>query len=72
MHHYHRAYGRSQFFNFPRIYRTAIDVAEALVRARHPAHASSIRRRKRGGRGRAGHARVVSPTPPAISTAAGG
>jgi glycosyltransferase involved in cell wall biosynthesis len=26
VHHYHRAYGRSQFFNFPRIYRTAIDV----------------------------------------------
>ena len=39
---YHRAYGRSQFFNFPRIYRTATDVAKlwfALVirRAhRHP------------------------------------
>ena len=28
VHHYHRAYGRSQFFNFPRIYRTAIDVAK--------------------------------------------
>jgi len=26
VHHYHRAYGRSQFFNFPRIFRTAIDV----------------------------------------------
>jgi glycosyltransferase involved in cell wall biosynthesis len=26
VHHYHRAHGRSQFFNFPRIYRTAIDV----------------------------------------------
>src|SRR3954462_7406129 len=26
VHHYHRAYGRSQFFNFPRIYRTAVDV----------------------------------------------
>ena len=26
VHHYHRAYGRSQFFNFPRIYRTGIDV----------------------------------------------
>ena len=26
VHHYHRAYGKSQFFNFPRIYRTAIDV----------------------------------------------
>jgi len=26
VHHYHRAYGKSQFFNFPRITRTAIDV----------------------------------------------
>ena len=26
VHHYHRAYGRSQFFNFPRIYRTGVDV----------------------------------------------
>jgi glycosyltransferase involved in cell wall biosynthesis len=28
VHHYHRAYGRSQFFNFPRIYRTAVDVGK--------------------------------------------
>jgi glycosyltransferase involved in cell wall biosynthesis len=26
VHHYHRAYGTSQFFNFPRIFRTAVDV----------------------------------------------
>jgi glycosyltransferase involved in cell wall biosynthesis len=26
VHHYHRAYGKSQFFNFPRIFKTAIDV----------------------------------------------
>lgn len=26
VHHYHRAYGKSQFFNFPRIFRTALDV----------------------------------------------
>ena len=26
VHHYHRAYGKSQFFNFPRIFRTGIDV----------------------------------------------
>jgi hypothetical protein len=26
VHHYHRAYGRSQFFNFRRLARTAIDV----------------------------------------------
>ena len=26
VHHYHRAFGRSQFFNFRRLFRTAIDV----------------------------------------------
>jgi hypothetical protein len=26
VHHYHRAYGRSQFFNFGRLFRTGIDV----------------------------------------------
>jgi hypothetical protein len=26
VHHYHRAYGKSQFFNFPRIFRTGLDV----------------------------------------------
>lgn len=26
VHHYHRAYGKSQFFNFKRLYRTGIDV----------------------------------------------
>jgi glycosyltransferase involved in cell wall biosynthesis len=39
VHHYHRAYGRSQFFNFPRIYRTAIDVMKLwyalVVRGTH-------------------------------------
>jgi glycosyltransferase involved in cell wall biosynthesis len=31
VHHYHRAYGRSQFFNFPRIVRTGIDVMKLWV-----------------------------------------
>jgi glycosyltransferase involved in cell wall biosynthesis len=31
VHHYHRAYGRSQFFNFPRIYRTGVDVMKLWV-----------------------------------------
>jgi glycosyltransferase involved in cell wall biosynthesis len=39
VHHYHRAYGRSQFFNFPRVYRTAIDVLKLwfalVVRGTH-------------------------------------
>ena len=26
VHHYHRAYGKSQFFNFPRVFRTGLDV----------------------------------------------
>jgi hypothetical protein len=26
VHHYHRAFGKSQFFNFRRIFRTALDV----------------------------------------------
>ncbi|HXG87178.1 MAG TPA: glycosyltransferase family 2 protein [Vicinamibacterales bacterium] len=26
VHHYHRAHGKSQFFNFPRIFRTGVDV----------------------------------------------
>ncbi len=28
VHHFHRAYGKSQFFNFPRIFRTGIDVLQ--------------------------------------------
>ena len=39
VHHYHRTHGKSQFFNFPRISRTAIDVArlwfDLVVRGRH-------------------------------------
>jgi glycosyltransferase involved in cell wall biosynthesis len=39
VHHYHRAYGKSQFFNFPRLFRTAIDVGklwmQLVVLGRH-------------------------------------
>jgi glycosyltransferase involved in cell wall biosynthesis len=39
VHHYHRSYGKSQFFNFPRIYRTAVDVfklwAALVIRREH-------------------------------------
>ena len=31
VHHFHRAYGKSQFFNFPRLFKTAIDVAKLWV-----------------------------------------
>ena len=40
VHHYHRAYGKSQFFNFGRILRTVVDVLKlwwALVVSRQPA-----------------------------------
>jgi glycosyltransferase involved in cell wall biosynthesis len=39
VHHYHRAFGKSQFFNFPRIFKTAVDVLrlwfELVVRRKH-------------------------------------
>ena len=45
VHHYHRAYGKSQFFNFPRLVRTAVDVAKLwfvlVVRREHLRRAAS-------------------------------
>jgi glycosyltransferase involved in cell wall biosynthesis len=39
VHHYHRSYGKSQFFNFPRVFRTLVDLAnlwvELVVRRTH-------------------------------------
>src|SRR5205814_1684539 len=39
VHHYHRAFGKSQFFNVPRIFKTAVGVMrlwiELVVRRRH-------------------------------------
>jgi glycosyltransferase involved in cell wall biosynthesis len=47
VHHYHRAYGRSQFFNFSRLFRTAIDVAKLwyvlVIRRSHLRPASGTR-----------------------------
>ena len=40
VHHYHRAFGKSQFFNFRRLFQTGIDVLRPLVRAGRPAPAS--------------------------------
>jgi hypothetical protein len=46
VHHYHRAYGKSQFFNFRRLYRTAIDVMKLwvalVVRREHQRDAVSV------------------------------
>jgi glycosyltransferase involved in cell wall biosynthesis len=45
VHHYHRAHGRSQFFNFPRLARTAVDVAKLwlalVVRGEHRGRADT-------------------------------
>jgi hypothetical protein len=39
VHHYHRAFGKSQFFNFRRLFKTAVDVARLwyvlVVRREH-------------------------------------
>ena len=39
MHHFHRSYGKSQFFNFPRVFRTLVDLSrlwwELVVRNLH-------------------------------------
>src|SRR6476619_3106762 len=46
VHHYHRAYGKSQFFNFGRLYRTAIDVMKLwyalVVRREHLKTADAV------------------------------
>jgi glycosyltransferase involved in cell wall biosynthesis len=46
VHHYHRAFGRSQFFNFPRLFRTAIDVCKLwfvlVVRREHLKAADAV------------------------------
>ena len=31
VHHYHRAYGKSQFFNFRRLFKTVVDVAQLWI-----------------------------------------
>ena len=52
VHHYHRAYGRSQFFNFRRLFRTAHRRDEAVVRAGRPPRAPARRRRAAAAAGR--------------------
>jgi hypothetical protein len=41
VHHYHRAYGKSQFFNVPRVFRTGVDVwklwVDLVIRRAHRA-----------------------------------
>jgi glycosyltransferase involved in cell wall biosynthesis len=59
VHHYHRAFGRSQFFNFRRIFKTAVDVARlwfALVVLRQ--------HRRAGGRLPVGTGDAANPISP--------
>ena len=53
VHHYHRAYGKSQFFNFGRLYRTAIDVMKLwwalVVRRDHLKDAEPVLQGKNAG-----------------------
>ena len=61
VHHYHRSFGKSQFFNFPRLFRTAVGVAglwvDLVVLGKHrraaPRPAGCA-----GNAGRAGEARL--------------
>lgn len=53
VHHYHRAYGKSQFFNFPRIWRTVLNILsfwwQLRVRRLPSAQASVAATERRGG-----------------------
>ena len=55
VHHYHRAHGRSQFFNFPRIARTLMDVMKLwwalVVRREHQRGPAGAAVRARSGAG---------------------
>jgi len=54
VHHYHRAHGKSQFFNFPRVFRTGIDVLQLwwalVVRRDHMKAPVDAAARSGGGR----------------------
>jgi glycosyltransferase involved in cell wall biosynthesis len=56
VHHHHRSYGKSQFFNFRRVVRTLLDLArlwvELVVQKRHlrAAEAGAVQPAARGGR----------------------
>ncbi len=51
VHHYHRAYGKSQFFNFPRLWRTGVNLLELwwrlmILREHKSFHRGRIRARE--------------------------
>jgi glycosyltransferase involved in cell wall biosynthesis len=53
VHHFHRAFGKSQFFNFRRIFKTGVDVMRLwlalVVLRRHERHPSALLVRRSGG-----------------------
>ena len=51
VHHFHRTYGKSQFFNFPRVFRTLVGSHAALVGARRPEAPPPAGQRALGRRG---------------------
>jgi glycosyltransferase involved in cell wall biosynthesis len=55
VHHFHRSYGKSQFFNFPRVARTLWDLSrlwlELVVRRAHVREATAEAAQERGGEG---------------------
>jgi glycosyltransferase involved in cell wall biosynthesis len=55
VHHYHRAFGKSQFFNFSRLFKTAVDVGKLWL-------ALVVRREHIGGESPA-ESRVLTPPP---------
>ncbi|NCC37470.1 MAG: glycosyltransferase family 2 protein, partial [Chloroflexia bacterium] len=48
VHHYHRTYGQSQFFNFPRLWRTGVQLIQLwgklVVRRQHMKQIAARRR----------------------------
>ncbi len=63
VHHFHRAYGKSQFFNFPRLWRTGVNLIQLwwrlMVRQEH------VHYREQVARARLAHAKV-QPEPEAV------
>ena len=58
VHHYHRAYGKSQFFNFRAPGRTGVDVIKLWCRA---GRAAATHLRRRDGLGRRRDSRSGAP-----------
>ena len=66
VHHYHRAYGKSQFFNYPRLWRTAVNLSQLWVRLmllqEHKRHAPQKSRALEGTREYSARAGTLTDT----------